>query len=70
MSEIGLRLVVAAILYLIKENVNKFVMLILLCFVLSGCSWASRMSYKGRAYFGIKEENVISNDKSSLDRAE
>ena len=44
---------------------QKNIAVILLVFIM-GCSWASQMSYKGRVYFGLTEENIVSNDISSL----
>lgn len=44
------------------------VVIILLSFIL-GCSWASRVSYKGRASLGIMKENLVSDDLSTLEDA-
>ncbi len=47
----------------------RVTILILLLFFTLGCSWASRVSYKGRASLGIMKENLVSDDLSSLENA-
>jgi hypothetical protein len=42
------------------------IILVVLLTIVTGCSWASQMSYKGRAYLGLTEENLVLNDVSSL----
>jgi len=47
----------------------KKVLLISVFIFLGGCSWASQMSYEGRAHLGLTKESLVLNDKSSLDGA-
>ena len=44
---------------------QRIIFLVLLTLVV-GCSWASQMSYKGRACLGLKKENLVLNDVLSL----
>lgn len=47
----------------------RVTIVIILLFFTLGCSWASRVSYKGRASLGIMKENLVSDDLSSLEDA-
>ncbi len=45
---------------------SRVTILSILVFFTLGCSWASRVSYNGRASLGIMKENLVSDDLSSL----